>query len=173
MVLPAKLKPPPDSAALLMVTGKSPVDLRVTYCVAVVLTPTLPNGTLLTSTASLDRAALVCDTELLVSLPTFAGDVCMPLTDVESATNSAVVAFDGTLGGTETVAAGSPLDMLPLTPLSAPAPFKFDVHESAPATIADVLLHETPLNGIGNESPAPMRPITTVGLGDDVLVIAS
>jgi len=169
------LKPAPVNAALLMVTGKSPADVRVTYCVAVELTPTLPNGTLLMSTASLDMAALVCDTELVVSPPRFTGDVdvCTLPADVESATDSAVAAFDGTVGWTGTVATGSPLDMLPVTPLPAEAPFELDVHGSAPATTADVLLHETPVNARGNDSTVPMSPITTVGLVDDVLVIAS
>jgi hypothetical protein len=41
------VKPAPVNAAVLIITGTLPVDVKVTDCVATVLTTTSPNATLL------------------------------------------------------------------------------------------------------------------------------
>src|SRR5579863_10046363 len=69
---PDDVKPIPLSVIPLMVRGKVPVDVKVTDCVAGVLTTTSPKATLLALMLSAMIAALNCREKLLTTLPALA-----------------------------------------------------------------------------------------------------
>jgi hypothetical protein len=71
-VLPEIAKPAPVSVAPLIVTATVPVEVKVTDCVAGVLTTTSPNATLVALILSASIAAFSCRGKLLNTLPALA-----------------------------------------------------------------------------------------------------
>jgi hypothetical protein len=69
---PDNVKLAPVSVAPLILTGAVPVEVKVTDCVADVLTTTLPNATLVALMLSASIAALSCREKLLNTLPALA-----------------------------------------------------------------------------------------------------
>ena len=67
-----KVKPTPASFAPLIVTGAVPVEVKVTDCVADVLTTTSPNATLVALMLSASITAFSCRGKLLNTLPALA-----------------------------------------------------------------------------------------------------
>jgi hypothetical protein len=69
---PDNVKPAPFRVAPLIVTGTVPVEVKVTGCVADVLTATSPNATLVALMLSASIAAFNCRAKLLNTLPALA-----------------------------------------------------------------------------------------------------
>jgi hypothetical protein len=69
---PDNVKPAPVSVAPFTVTGTVPVEVKVTDCVAGVLTTTSPNATLVALMLSASIAAFSCRGKLLNTLPALA-----------------------------------------------------------------------------------------------------
>ena len=69
---PGRVKPAPVSVAPLIVTGTVPVEVKLTDCVAGVLTCTSPNATLVALMLSASMAAFNCRVKLLTTLPALA-----------------------------------------------------------------------------------------------------
>ena len=70
--IPDHVKPAPVSVAPLIVTTPVPVEVKVTDCVAGVLSATSPNATLVALMLSASIAAFNCREKLLNTLPTLA-----------------------------------------------------------------------------------------------------
>ena len=71
-VVSDSVKPAPFSVAPLIVTGTVPVDVKVTDCVAGVLTNTSPNGTLVALMLSVGIAAFSCRVKFFNTLSALA-----------------------------------------------------------------------------------------------------
>jgi hypothetical protein len=69
---PGNVKPAPVSVAPLIVTGTVPAEVKVTDCVADVLTSTSPNATLVALMLSASIAAFNSSAKLLTTLPALA-----------------------------------------------------------------------------------------------------
>ena len=179
---PDIVKPVPDSAAALMVTGAVPVDVNVSNFVEAMLTATLPKLMLVELALSAGTVAAVafnCSEKLLELL--FADavkfTVCVEVTADTVALKLAVVALAATVTVTGTVTA--PLSLLRLTlcpPLPA-APLKVTVQGTVPAPGMDPVLHENPLTVIAGVSadffPTPCSLTAAVGLVVELLAIVT
>jgi hypothetical protein len=169
------VKPAPVNAALLIVTGAVPVDVKVTYCVAVAFITTLPNGTVVALIVKVGVAEFNCRTKLLETLLALAISVavCADSTRDTVAMNPALVALAGTvtMDGTETAALL--LDRLTLIPFFGAAALSVTVQASVPDLAKEALLQDKALRTASVGSPLPLSPITAVGLVEELLVMVS
>ncbi len=169
------LKPVPVRVAELMVTGAVPVDVKVTDLVDAVFTVTLPKPTLVALTLRVGTNAFNCNAKDLVTLPALALSVtaCAVLTDETVAANPALVALAGTDTLAGTAAAALLLDRFTLCPPLPAAALKVTVQLSDPEPVMEPLVHESPLNTGAVATPVPLRPISAVGLADELLAIVT
>jgi hypothetical protein len=99
--------------------------------------------------------------------------VCVELTGNTVALNPALATFAGTVTVAGTVTAASLLDGLTLSPLPDAAALNVTVQASVPDPAMVELLQYRALGTPGTGSPVPLRPITAVGLVEEVLAIVS
>jgi hypothetical protein len=167
-------KPVPVSFAALMVTGTAPVDVRIRDCVAGVLSPTLPNATLVALMLSAAALAFNCKTKLLETLPAVALNVTVwvVVTAETVAVNAALVALEATVTVAGTVTAALPLERLTLSPPLGAAALSVTVQASVPDPVMDALLQERVFSvGDAVAVPVPLRPTTTVGFVTALLLV--
>lgn len=171
-VTPASEKLVPVNIAELMVTGAVPVDVKVTDCVAVEFTSTLPNGTLVTLMLSVGTAAFNCRAKPSETPPALAVRVaaCAVATEDTVAVNEALVALAGTVTVAGNVTAALLLARLTLNPPLAAAAFSVTVQASVPDPVMDVLLQE---NAVSTGVPVPLRLIIAVALAEELLAMVN
>jgi hypothetical protein len=145
-----------------MVTGAVPVELRVTDCVAAVLTCTFPKATLAALMLSVGTAAFNCRPRLLEMPPEAAVRVtaCAVPTDDTPAVNPALVAFAWMVTVAGTVTAALLLERVMLRPPLAAAEVSVTVHASVPDPVMELVPQESVLNAAGAAVPVPARPMT-------------
>jgi hypothetical protein len=172
---PDKVKPAPVSFAPLIVTGAVPVDVKVTDCVADVLTTTSPYATLVALMVSARIAALSRNVKLFDTLPTLAVIVtaCAAVTEATEAVNPALVAFAGTIAVLGTVTAELPLDRFTLSPPLGAAAVSVTVHASVPDPVMVPLVQYSALSAAAAVVPVPLRLITAVVFVDELLVMVN
>jgi hypothetical protein len=151
-VAPDTAKPVPVSVAELIVTGAVPADVKVTDCVAVVLTATLPKATVVALMLSVGTAGFSCRTYVLETLPALASSfaVCVDLTGDTLAVNPALIA----LAGTDTVAGNATAEfVLNKLTLRPPADLELSVIEQATVSdpVTDALLQDNALSATAGE----------------------
>ena len=181
-VAPDREKPAPVSEAELMVTGAVPVELRVTDCVAAVLTCTFPKATLEVLRLSVAPpefdpvAAFKFKVKPLETVPAVAVRLTAwsELTDETVAANPALVALAGTATVAGTVTAALLLEMLTVSPALGAAPFNVTVQASVPDPVMDALLQERELStAVPDSEPLPCRLIVAVWLLEELSVMVS
>ena len=164
----------PVSAAVLIVTGAVPVEVKVTERVVAVFTVILPNAKLVVLMLSVGTAAFNCRVKLLVMPPALAVRAadCTVLTDDTVAVKPALVAFAGTVTEVGTITAESLLDRLTLNPPLGAAALNVTVQASVPDPVIDTLLQEIPLNAAVGVAvtPVPLKLITALPLVEELLV---
>jgi hypothetical protein len=147
-VVPGNVKPEPVSVAELMVTGKSPIDVKTISCVAVAPTATSPNAMLVALIFSPRWSASNVRDMLFDMLPTVAVTVTdfVVSTAATSAVKFALVALAGTVivGGTTT--AQLSLDKLTFRPPLGAATVRVTLQASVAAPTNTALLQESALN---------------------------
>lgn len=172
---PDIVKPAPVNAAPLIVTGAVPVDVKVTYCVALAFTTTLPNGTVLALILKVGVATFKCRTKLLETLLALAISVavCADSTRDTVAMNPALVVLAGTVTVVGTETAVLLLDRLTVSPLLGAAELSITVQASDPDPAREALLQDKALRNASTGSALPLSPITAVGLVEELLVMVS
>jgi hypothetical protein len=141
-VAPDTVKPVPVTVAALTVIGAVPVEVKVTDCVAGVLTTTLPNATLVALELRVDVTAFNFKAKLRETPPAVAVrvTVCVVATDTTVAVKAALVAFAGTVTVAGSVTAALLLARPTLSPPLGAAPFKVTVQASVPVAVMVELL---------------------------------
>jgi hypothetical protein len=178
-VAPDMVKPVPVSVAALMVTAAVPEEVRVTDCVVGVLSTTLPNDKLdaLRLSVGVVPATLRFKAKVSETLPAVAVSVtaCAEVTEETVAVNPALVAFAGTVTVAGTVTAELLLERLTLKPPLGAAEVSVTVHASVPEPVMDALPQDNALSAAGAlaDMPVPLKPITIVGLVEELLVTVS
>jgi len=164
--LPDIVKPVPVSVAELMVTGTVPVEVRVRDCVAGVLSPTLPNATLVALTLNVGTEAFNCSAKLIDTLPALAFSVTAwaLVTEETVAVKAALVAFAATVTDAGTVTAALLLERLTVSPPLGAAVLSATVQASVPAPVMDALPQEMALSAaVVAAVPVPLRLTAAVG----------
>jgi hypothetical protein len=169
------VKPVPDNAAELMVTGAVPLELSVTGNVVGVFSVTLPNARLPGLMVSVGTAAFNCRAKVFDAPPVLAVRVtdCAVVTEVTVAVNPALVALAGTTTVAGTVTAVLLLLSPTLTPPLPAAEFSVTVQLSLPAPVRDALVQDTELNVPDTAVPVPLSAISAVPLVDELLLIVN
>lgn len=142
------VNPAPASVARSTVTAVVPVEVKMTDCIADVLTRTLPKSTLAALILSVGTAACSCKVKLLETLPEVAVKVtvCPMATDETAAVKPTLAALAGTITDAGTVTADLLLDRLTFKPPLGAAVLKVRVQGSVPDPVIKPLLHETEFN---------------------------
>ena len=172
--VPETAKPAPVSVTPLIVTGTVPVEVKVTGCIAGVLTGTSPNATLVALMLSARIAAFSCKVTFFITLPSFAVIVtgCAVATEDTVAVKVTLVAFASTVTALGTVTAELLLDRLTVSPLPGAAAVSVRVQTSVPDPVMAPLLQYIPLSAEEEAGavPVPLRVITGVA---ELLAIVS
>jgi len=173
-VAPDIENPVPVTAAALMVTADVPVEVRVRDCVAGMLSPTLPNATLVVLMLNVAVLAFNCRAKVFETLPALAVSVTAwaDATDETVAVNAALVALAATVTVAGTVTAALLLERLTLCPPLGAAALSVTVQASVPDPVMDELPQESALNVTG-ETPVPLSEIVAVPLVEELLVIVN
>jgi hypothetical protein len=132
-------------------------------------------------TVSVGTLAFSCSAKLFVTLPATAVSVtfCALATDDTVAVNPALVELAGTVTVAGRVTAVLLLERLTTSPPLGAAAFNVILQASVPDPVIDALLQERPLRvamlpvPVPLSVPVPLRPITTVGLLDELLAMVS
>jgi hypothetical protein len=176
-VIPDTVKPVPFRAAVLIVTGTVPVEVKVTGCgAAAVFTTTLPKATPVELTLSVGTAAPSCrlkvsDTPLAVAVSV---TVCAVLTEDTVAVNPTLAAPAATVTVDGTVIALLLLARLTVRPPPPAAAFSVTVQGSAADPIRALLVQLSELKVVVlAAAPVPLRPIAIVPLLETLLAIIS
>ena len=171
---PDNVKPAPVSVAPLIVTGAVPVEVKITDCVVVELTSTLPNATLVALMVRTGTAAFNCRAKVTDTLPALAVIVtaCAVATEATVAVNPTLVAFAGTVTVLGTVTAELLLDRFTVSPLPEAGAVSVTVHASVPDPVIAPLLQYSALNA-AETVPVPLRVISAVALVEELLVMVS
>jgi hypothetical protein len=173
-VAPDIVNPFPVGVAALMVTGDVPAEVKVSDCVAGVLSPTLPNAMLVALRPKVGTAGFNCRAKLFETLPAFAVKVTAVavVTVVTLAVNVALVALAVTVTVAGTVTAALLLERLTLNPPPGAAPLSVTVQASVPAPVMDALPQETALSAaVVAAVPVPLRLTSTVGFVQLLLLV--
>jgi hypothetical protein len=174
---PDTVKPAPVTAAVLIVTGAVPVEVKVTGCVAGVLTTTSPNATLVALMLSARTAAFNCRVKLLTTLPALAVIVtaCAVATEDTVAVNPTLTAFAGTVTVLGTVTAELLLDRFTTSPSPGAADVSVTVHASVPDPVRDPLLQYSAPNAAEPVlvAPVPLKLITAAPVVEELVAIVS
>ncbi len=172
-VAPDIVKPLPVTVAELIVTDAVPVEARVSDCVAVVCTVTLPKLTLDALMLSVGTAGFSCSAKLSETLPAAAWSVavCVELTEDTVAEKLALAALAGTRIEVGTTTAVLLLVRLTLRPPVDAGPVKVTAQVSAPAPLIAELVQDRPLRagGVLEVVPVPLRLTAAVGLEEELL----
>jgi hypothetical protein len=161
----------------LIVTGTVPVEVKVTGCVAGVLTTTSPNATLVALMLSARSTAFSCRVKFLTTVPAVAVIVtaCAVATADTVAVNSALVAFAGTVTVLGTLTAESLLDRFTVNPSPGAASVSVTQHAFVPDPVMAPLLQYSALNAADPVPvvPVPLRFITGVPVVEELLAMVS
>jgi hypothetical protein len=143
-VTPEMLKPVPVTVAALIVMAAVPEEVKVTVCVAGVLTATLPKARLDALRLRVDTAAFSCRAKLSEMLPAVAVNVAVwaEVTAETVAVNDALDDPAATVTEAGWVTAESLLARLTANPPLGAAAESATVHASVPAPVMDPLLQE-------------------------------
>ena len=135
------------------------------------------DGELEVAKVSVGPVADNCMAKVLETLPAVAVRVttCAVATDDTVAVNPALVAFVGTVTVAGTVTAAPLLDRLTLKPPLGAAALSVTMQASVPEPIMDALLHERALTATSDVAvvPVPLRPITSVPVAEELLVMVN
>jgi hypothetical protein len=176
-VAPVRENPVPLTLAPLTVTGRVPVELRVTDCVEGVFKLTLPKLMLVALMLSTGTAALSCRETVFVIPPPEACSVtvCAAVTADIEAVKLAVVALAGTAAVAGTFTAVLLLVRLTAKPVLGAGPFSPIVQISVPVPVKEALAQLKLLRAVvdGAVTPVPLRATTVVAPEDELLAIAS
>jgi hypothetical protein len=171
------VKPVPVSVTPLIVTGAVPVEVKVTGCVAEVLTTTLPNGTLAALMLSVGTAAFSNRAKPAEELPWLAVRIvaCAVATEATVAVNPALAVPAGTVTVLGTVTAELLLDRLTVNPPLVAAAVSVTVQASVPAPVMAPLLQDSALNAAEPVPvvPVPLKLITGVPDVEELLAIVN
>jgi hypothetical protein len=170
---PAAEKLVPETVIELIVTGTLPVEERVTDCVDLVLTFTLPKLRLDELALSVAVAAPSASAKVWETLFALAVSVtdCTVLTDVTVAVKLALEAPGRTVTVAGTVTAESLLARFTVNPpAAASGAFNVTVQVSVPAPVIELFAHVRPES---TGTPVPLRPTTVEVPVDESLVSVS
>jgi hypothetical protein len=173
---PDMLKPAPVSVPALMVSGAVPVEVRVTDCgVAAVFTVTLPKAKLLVLRLKVGVLALSARAKVLETVPTVAVRVavCAVVTEATLAEKATLVALTGTVTVAGKVTEALLLERLTLSPPVPAAALRVTVQVSVPDPVIEALVQMSAFSVPGEAVPVPLRPITAIGLLEELLVRVS
>jgi hypothetical protein len=170
-VTPDMPKTVPLTLPPLIVSGAVPLEVRITGCVAVAFSVTLPNATFVVLRVSACVAALSCNAYVVEAPPAVAVRVAVwaVVTAVAVVVNAALEAPAAIVTDAGTVTALLLLARLTVTGLLA-ADVSVAVHASVPAPVSDALLQETPLS-VAPGWPVPLSAI--VGALEALLLIVT
>jgi hypothetical protein len=162
-VIPDEVKPAPEIAAEVTLTGPVPVDVNVSDCETVVFRATLPKFALEELIPRIDVPGFSWIAKPCVAVPELAVRVTDSgeVTDETVAEKPALVAPLGTVTVAGSVTAALLLDKLTVRPLLGAEPDKVTVQESVPAPVKEAVLQERAFN-VDVETPAPVMLITTL-----------
>jgi hypothetical protein len=151
------------------------VEVRVTDCVAGVLTTTSPNPTLVALMLSARIAAFSCRVKLLNTLPALAVIVtaCAVATEDTVAVNPALVAFAGTVTALGTVTAELLLDRFTSSPPLGAVAVSVTVHAPDPDPVMAPLAQYSLLRAAGAAVPVPLRAMIALALIEELLAMVS
>lgn len=141
------------------VTAEAPVELNVTDCVAIALTTTLPNETVVAFTLRVPfPAGDSCRAKVVDVPPALAVmvAVCDEPTAAAAAVKPTLVALAGTVTLAGTVRDALLLARLMLMPLVGAAAVKLTVHATDPAPPIEAALQETAFSAAGAATPAAL-----------------
>lgn len=147
-VIPEILKPVPVSVGAYTVTGRLPVDVKITDCFTAVFTATLPNDKVVGLTPSICMSASTSKAKVFDTEPWVAFRVTAWLLAVheEGAENAALVAFAGTVTLAGTVTTELLLERFTLSPPVGAAALNVTVQGSEACPAKDALLQEIALS---------------------------
>jgi hypothetical protein len=162
----------PDTAAAVTITGKLPVELIVTVCVADVLTATLPKGRLVSVNVSMGLATSTSRFVVSVTPPMLAVSVTAwaELTDPANAVKLAVVWPAGIVTEAGTVIAELLLVIPTGTPPLPAVPFRVTEQLSLPVPGIEALAQ---LNALNNAEPTPLNGTEGLGSSGELVEMAS
>jgi hypothetical protein len=166
------VKPVPDSAAALTVTGAVPVEDKISVCVAAVPTFTLPKARLEELMPKVGTEAPSSSAKVSATPPRLAVNVtdCTEVTGETVAVKSALFAPAGTVSDAGTVTALLLLLRLTASPPLLAAAFNVRVQLSAPAPVIDPFAQVSPLN---TGTPVPLKLTEVEEPLDALLVIVN
>lgn len=171
-VTPETEKPVPATVAALTVSAELPVEDRVSDCVVVVPTFTLPKATLDELRLNVIVAAPSSSPKVFVRPPALADRVtaCAVLTAVTVAVKLALLAPAATVTEDGAVTAELLLVRLTLTPPVGAAALKVAVQLSVPAPVIELLVQ---LSADSTGTPRPVRPTLFNAPSAELLVRSS
>lgn len=142
------MKPVPVTVGAYTVTGRLPVDDKITDCVAAAFAATLPKAKLLWATLNICVSESNCRARLFETARWLAVSVTAWLAEAhcEVTVNAALVAFSGTVTDAGTVTDELLLDSLTLSPPLGAAALSVTAQASVPCPAKDALLQVNPLN---------------------------
>ena len=164
-------KPAPVTFAEFTVTAYVPVDVKVTVCVAALLTRTAPNEMLLALRLRIGTAAFSCSESVRQTAAVVAVSVTAfaVLTEAMFAIKVALFAIAGTRIELGTVAVLLLLERATFRPPAGAEPERVTVQESASDPVTEMLLQNKALT-VGNAStPDPAK--FTVAVGALLLIV--
>ena len=147
-VSPDIVKPVPVTVGAYTVTGRLPVDDKITDWVAAAFAATFPKAKLLWATLNICVSESNCRARLFETVPWLAISVTAWLTPAhcEVTVKAALVAFAGTATEAGTVTDELLLERLTLSPPLGAAAFSVTAQASVPCPAKDALLQVNPLN---------------------------
>ena len=171
-VIPVAVKPVPESADALNVTGALPVEVRVSVCVPAIVKATSPKSTLLVLTVSSGEDAVSCRLKTSVTPPAlavrFAVSAVFAADAVAVKPRLAVPA--GTVTRLGTVTSALSLERATANPPLGAAMFSVIEQLSVPAPEIELFAQ---VNPVSTGSPVPLNPITAGDPDRELLVIVS
>lgn len=147
--LPPRIeKPDPLAVTELTVRAAVPEELRVTVCVVVAFSVTLPKTSVFELRVKVGVLAVSCNATVFETLAALAVKVavCVELTAAIVAAKLALVALGGTVTVAGTVTAASLLASATVNPPVEAPVFNVTVQASVPDPVSDPLAHEKPLS---------------------------
>ena len=169
---PVTLRPDPANDAALTVTDEVPLDVRSNVCVADEFTDTLPNAMLVALIVSVGTEAPNWIANVFEVPPELAVKVAVwaVLTAVIFAINVAVIVAADTVTEAGTVTALLLLERFTTSPPRGADAFRVRVQLSDPAPVIELVVQ---LRALTIGMPVPLRGITEVPAGEELLVIVN
>jgi hypothetical protein len=167
-VAPETEKPVPVIVTALTITGRAPVEVRVTVCVVGVLRLTFPKAMLVALMSSVAKAAFNCSAKVLDTVPAIAESVafCAVVTDEKVAVKLALAEPAATVTDDGTVTAVLLLERPTVKPPLAAAALSTTVHVSVPEPVTEEFVHES---AVSTGTPVPLNATVVEPPEDELL----